>query len=405
MRQGALPTKNAIPPQAEPSHANGSIPQVPVDTATLVPTLQANWSLEMDGVAMYAELARRENIPERKQIFQRLSALEQKHADSWARRLSELGAPVPGKPTGHGHSLRQAGDMQQILLAVEAEERRDVAGYLGQLREIDDEPTRVILREVVLDELTHAHVLTRLYAQSGDRSTLDYLTRRQRQGTGSWIGDAIYGVNDGLGAIFGIVSGVSGATLGNSKFVLLAGAAGMIASALSMGSGAYLASKSEREIFEAEIGHEREALARDPKAAREELALFYELKGVPEQDADKIAEYLAANPDQFLKTMAAEKMNLTEDALSQPLAAALTGSLSTAVGATIPLIPFFFLNGIPAVIWAAIISLLAHFAVGAAKSLVTVRSWWSSGLEMTLVGAAEGVVTYIVGIGLGRIGA
>lgn len=53
---------------------------------------------------------------------------------------------------------------------------------------------------------------------------------------------------------------------------------------------------------------------------------------------------------------------------------------------------------------AAVVSLLAHFAVGAAKSLITIRSWWSSGFEMTFVGAIEGVVIYLIGIVLGRIG-
>jgi len=368
----------------------------------------ANWSLEMDGVAMYAALAERESIPERKSIFQKLSLLEKKHADMWAKRLADMGAPIPTTRSKTVHSWKDfdsAGGMQEILLRVESEERHDVASYLKQMRETHDEETKAILREVVLDEFTHAHVLTRLHAQSGDRSTLEYLVHRQRQGTGSWIGDAIYGVNDGLGAIFGIVSGVSGATLGNSKFVLLAGIAGMVASALSMGSGAYLAAKSEQEIFEAEVHRERQMLTENPAAAREELALFYELKGVPTQDAKKIAEYLSADPDQFLKTMTAEKLNLTEDGLSNPITSALSGALSTAVGAFIPIIPFFFMHGIPAVIAAAIVSLIAHFAVGAAKSLVTVRSWWSSGMEMTLVGAAEGIVTYIVGIGLGQIGA
>jgi VIT1/CCC1 family predicted Fe2+/Mn2+ transporter len=83
----------------------------------------------------------------------------------------------------------------------------------------------------------------------------------------------------------------------------------------------------------------------------------------------------------------------------------VSGALSTAIGAFIPIIPFFFLTGYPAVIASAIVSLAAHFAVGAAKSLITVRSWWASGAEMTLVGAVEGVVTYVIGIGLGRIGA
>lgn len=370
--------------------------------------VSGNWALEMDGVDMYASLAERESIPERKSIFQKLSLLEKKHADLWAKRLSDLGASTPARDMKTRHSKKDfdsLGGMQQIILEVEAEERHDVAAYLKQMREIHDEETKAILREVVLDEFTHAHVLSRLQAQSGDRSALEYLMHRQQQGTGSWIGDAIYGVNDGLGAIFGIVSGVSGATLGNSHFVLLAGIAGMVASALSMGSGAYLAAKSEREIFEAEVHRERDMLTTNPAAAQEELALFYELKGVPPQDAKKIAEYLAAEPEQFLKTMTAEKLNLTEDGLSNPITSAVSGAVSTAVGAFIPIIPFFFMGGLNAVIAAAAVSLIAHFAVGAAKSLVTVRSWWSSGLEMTLVGAAEGIVTYVIGVGLGHVGA
>jgi VIT1/CCC1 family predicted Fe2+/Mn2+ transporter/rubrerythrin len=374
----------------------------------LVEILKRNWALEMDGAAMYGALAEREKIPERQAIFQKLAELEHKHAEQWAQRLRALGAQPPATHSGTAHATRIAdtpGGMQKIILAIEEEERRDVATYLRQMREIKDDETAAILREVILDEFAHAHTLRRLYAESSPRSVLDYLARRQRQGTGSWIGDAVYGVNDGLGAIFGIVSGVSGATLGNSKLVLMAGVAGMVASALSMGSGAYLAAKSEREIYEAELQRERATLDSNPQEAKEELAIFYQLKGVPEEDARKIADYLAANPEQFLKTMAAEKLNLTEDALSNPATSAISGSISTAVGAFIPIVPFFFMSGYPAVIAAAIVSLAAHFAVGAAKSLVTVRSWWSSGWEMTVVGAVEGVVTYIVGLGLGHVGA
>ncbi|MDR3692844.1 MAG: VIT1/CCC1 transporter family protein [Fimbriimonas sp.] len=376
--------------------------------ASLITMIEGNWSLEMDGVEMYAALAQVQTISERKQLFQKLSDLERKHAEMWAKRLIELGAAVPPDHSGKGHSIKAAethAGMQEIILEIEAEERRDVARYLTQMSEVSDEPTKSILRQVVLDEFAHAHVLTRLDAQSGDRSALDYLLHRQRQGTGSWIGDAIYGINDGLGAIFGIVSGVSGATLGNSRFVLLAGIAGMVASALSMGSGAYLAAKSEKEIFEAELLREKKLLTENPKAAQEELGIFYQLKGVPHEDATKIVEFLSADPDQFLRTMAAEKLNLTEDALSNPITSAVSGAISTAIGAFIPIIPFFFMSGMRAVIAAAFISLVAHFAVGAAKCLVTVRPWWSSGIEMTIVGALEGIVTYVVGIGLGQIGA
>ena len=125
---------------------------------------------------------------------------------------------------------------------------------------------------------------------------------------------------------------------------------------------------------------------------------------MPEQDAQRVVEHLAKDKEQLIKALARDRLNMTEEALSKPMVSAVSGALSTAVGALIPIVPFFFMGGIPAVIVAAIVSLVAHFAVGAAKSLVTVRPWWSSGLEMTIVGAGEGIVTYVIGIGIGRIG-
>ena len=219
-----------------------------------------------------------------------------------------------------------------------------------------------------------------------------------------WVGDAVYGINDGLGSIFGIVSGVSGATAGSSHFVLIAGLAGMVASALSMGSGAYLAAKSEREIYEAEFARERESVEYNPSEAREVLALSYQIRGLPKADAEHFVEHIAKNKEQLVQALARERISTTEEGLSKPLVSAISGAVSTAIGAFIPILPFFFLTGIRAVIVAAIVSLIAHFAVGAAKSLITIRPWWSSGFEMTAVGAVEGVVTYMIGIAIGRVG-
>jgi predicted membrane protein (TIGR00267 family) len=129
------------------------------------------------------------------------------------------------------------------------------------------------------------------------------------------------------------------------------------------------------------------------------------VKGLPEDEADHVVEHIAQDKEQLLRALASERLKSTEEALRDPMTSTVSGALSTAIGAFIPIIPFFFLTGYPAVIASAIVSLAAHFAVGAAKSLITVRSWWASGAEMTLVGAVEGVVTYVIGIGLGRIGA
>ncbi|MGA7523707.1 MAG: VIT1/CCC1 transporter family protein [Acidobacteriaceae bacterium] len=382
--------------------------------------LNENWQAEMRGYHTYKTLAERDEDPIRGKALRHMAEAEAHHASLWAKRIRELGAELPryeGKPTGDADSLaNRLGGPQTALRRLEIDESRDIARYGQQLKELGDEPSIAILQKVIADEQDHYRELTELvrhrYPKMAPSSEMarqelnELLTRRGRPGrqAAGWIGDAIYGVNDGLGAIFGIVSGVSGATLGNSHWVLLSGLAGMIASALSMGSGAYLAAKSEREIYEAEVTREREAIEMNGPEAREMLSLYYQVKGIPRDDADHVVEHLAEAPEKFLRALASERLNMSEEGLSQPLVSAWSGALSTAVGAFIPIIPFFFMTGYPAVIASAIVSLAAHFAVGAAKSLITVRSWWASGMEMTLVGAVEGVATYVIGLGLRGLG-
>jgi VIT1/CCC1 family predicted Fe2+/Mn2+ transporter len=383
--------------------------------------LEENWQAEMVGCYTYRALADRDTDAVRAHVLRHLASAEEEHAALWASRIKELGGPEPvykGSPHGEADSLpNRAGGVRMALRRLEIEESRHIANYGKQLKDLGDEASIEILNHVIEDERDHHRELGSLlrghYAPSpsapkvNPKEVLDELLAKRNEGrkqAGSWIGDAIYGVNDGLGAIFGIVSGVSGATAGDSKYVLLAGLSGMIASALSMGSGAYLASKSEKEIYDAEIARERDAIKMNPAEARELLALYYQVKGLPEEDAFHVVDHIARDPEQMLRALSSERLGATEEALSNPMVSAGSGALSTAIGATIPIIPFFFMSGISAVLVAGIVSLAAHFAVGAAKSLITVRSWWSSGMEMTIVGAIEGAVTYGIGILLGGSG-
>jgi vacuolar iron transporter family protein len=390
-------------------------------TKKILAALEGNWQAEMEGFHSYITLADRDTDPVRAQVLRHMAQAELEHAALWEGRIKELGGQAPvykGGPGGDADSLAsRAGGLRMALRRLEIEESRAIAGYGEQLKALGDEASIAILEHVIEDEKEHYRELGSLIrghyqAPAGAhtidaKAVLDEMLAKRNQGRkqpGAWIGDAIYGVNDGLGAIFGIVSGVSGATSGDSKYVLLAGLSGMIASALSMGSGAYLAAKSEREIYHAEIAREREAIAMNGPEARELLALYYQMKGVPEADALHIVNHIASDPEQLLRALASERLGSTEESLSNPIVSASSGALSTAVGAIIPVIPFFFMQGLPAVIAAAVVSLIAHFAVGAAKSLITVRSWWSSGFEMTVVGALEGAVTYGIGILLGKGG-
>jgi VIT1/CCC1 family predicted Fe2+/Mn2+ transporter len=197
--------------------------------------------------------------------------------------------------------------------------------------------------------------------------------------------------------VFGIVAGVAGATSGSSA-VLTAGLAGAIASALSMATGAFLAERSEAEVAQANLQREREEIAAHPEEEKEELSLFYQLKGVDEPTADLLAEQLSHNPDAMLSALAAEEFGITGTGGGDPVQAAIAAGISTGLGAIIPVIPFMITTGAPAIIAAAVVSLVAHFLVGAAKSLVTLRSWWAAGLEMTLAGVIVGGALYIIGL-------
>ena len=391
----------------------------PKDTERLIEALSSNCHAEMRGYHTYNTLSQQEPEPHRRRTLRHLALAEKHHADLWAGRLTGLGAPIPeyaGSEAGEAGSLaNRIGGQGLALRRLELEESRDIARYGKQIEELGDDSSTAILKEVLADEADHYitlgglirhHLPTEPLAPEQAKQALDELvaTREQNQPkAASWIGDAIYGVNDGLGAIFGIVSGVSGATTGNAHFVLIAGLAGMIASALSMGSGAYLAAKSEREIYEAEFAREREAVEYNEAEARELLSLTYQVRGLSAEDADHFVGHIAEKKEQLVEALARERLHVSAEGLSKPWVSATSGALSTAVGAFIPVLPFFFMAGLPAIIVAAIISLAAHFAVGAAKSLITIRSWWSSGLEMTAVGAIEGIVTYTIGIGIGRL--
>ena len=390
------------------------------DRKRILKILENNWQAEARGQHTYETLAVRASDAQRRSALRGLAYAESHHADLWAGRILALGGSHPvyrGPETGDADNLSNlVGGESLALRRLELDESHDIATYARQLQELDDEPSKTILKQVLEDEHEHYRILNSLIrdrrplpppSPEQAKEALNELTTAREQGhrqAAGWIGDAIYGVNDGLGAIFGIVSGVSGATLGNSRIVLLAGIAGMVASALSMGSGAYLAAKSEREIYDAEFARERDAVEYNEAEAREVLSLSYQIRGLPADEADRFVEQLARNKSELVNALAQQRLNTTPEALRKPWTSAISGALSTAVGAFIPIVPFFFVSGYRAVVWAAVISLLAHFAVGAAKSLLTIRSWWSSGFEMTFVGAIEGLVTFLIGVGIGRIG-
>ncbi len=139
-----------------------------------------------------------------------------------------------------------------------------------------------------------------------------------------------------------------------------------------------------------------------PEEEEQEIALFYQLKGVPEDEARTLAKRLIAQPEAALKTLGSEELGLSEQTFPNPWVAAISATVSTATGAFIPIIPFFFITGYPAIIASFTISTRAHFCIGAAKTVVTGLSPWRSGLEMTVVGLGEAIITYMLGLAFGH---
>jgi len=365
-------------------------------------SVEKMWRREVEAATTYRHLAERERDPRRRDILKRLADQEDRHAERWATRIEATTGVRPNRKTvEHGLSwFQRISDNNVVLHRLEQEENRAEADYDLLMRRLSDPEDRRIAEEAKHDEADHAIILRGLAggAPASPRSALDTILRRERwhvRGTG-WIGDAIYGVNDGLGAVFGIVSGMAGYT-GGSEVVLAAGLAGTLASALSMGAGAYLASKSEREVYESEVARERREIEEDPHEELLELELFYQLKGFSPDEARTMAERIQQEPKQFLRTLVQEELGLSEETFPNPLRSTVSATISTAVGGFIPIIPFFFTVGMTAVIASFIISTVAHFAV-ASKALVTVRPWWATGLEMTAVGVVEAAITYSGGL-------
>src|SRR3989475_1786075 len=362
-------------------------------------TVEKMWRREVEAAATYKHLANRERDPKRRDILMRLAEQEDKHAARWSERIAGTTGRAPDpKEVERGLSwFQRISDPNVVLHRLEQEENKAEAEYDQLMARLSDPMDRKIAEEAMFEERDHAVVLRTLAggAIPTPRSTLDSILGRERwhvRGTG-WIGDAIYGVNDGLGAVFGIVSGMAGYT-GGSEVVLAAGLAGTLASALSMGAGAYLSSKSQREVYESEVSRERAEIEEDPHEEALELELFYQLKGFSAEEARGMAERMQKEPKQFLRALVHEELGLSEETFPNPWRSMVSASVSTAIGGFIPIIPFFFTVGMPAVIASFVISTIAHFVVGASKALVTMRPWWATGAEMTAVGILEAGVTY-----------
>jgi VIT1/CCC1 family predicted Fe2+/Mn2+ transporter len=231
-------------------------------------------------------------------------------------------------------------------------------------------------------------------------TSVNEVGQRHRGVGGGNLRATVFGVNDGLVSNASLVMGIAGANA-EPGTVLMTGVAGLLAGALSMAAGEYVSVRSQRDMYEYQIALEREELAEYPEEEAEELALIYQARGLEIEQARAMARTLLSRPEQALDVLAREELGLNPDDLGSPLGAAVSSFLAFAVGASLPLLPFF-VRGLTHPLWWTIgLTAVALAGIGLALSLFTGRGAWQGALRMLLIGGGAGVVSFLVGRLLG----
>ena len=359
-----------------------------------------HWQDEADAAFLYRVLAAEEQDAKRRDIYSRLAQVEDRHVEIWAALLTRNGRPPAShRPSTRARLLAFLGRRfgpNFLLPLLLAEEGREVKGYLALHRST---PTGGVggNEALVLARESAEHATT-LAAISGKNAEPWH-----RAESGGFLRNVVYGFNDGLTANFGLVAGVLGAaSISAHETIIVAGVAGLIADALSMGSSGYLAAKSEQEVYAHEISMERQEIELMPEVERDELALIYEAKGMHADAAHALATEVMADPKRMLDEKVQEELKIGEQGAS-PLREGWVTGTATAFGAAIPVAPFLMLEGMTAIWVSFITSMASHFLVGAARSVFTGRGVFRSGIDMFVVGLGVAVVGYFVGDWIARL--
>jgi vacuolar iron transporter family protein len=358
----------------------------------------ANLQGEVDSAALYRTLAQTEKNPQLAQVYRRLAAIEEAHAEYWKNHIEAIDQKVPHlRP---GFRTRALGWLAQrfgpafVLPTVDTLEHLDSGTY-------DTQP-EAVAGGLPAAERSHARIIEALAAGSPGAlsgATLARLEGRHRGMGGNALRAAVLGANDGLCSNLSLVMGVAGADLA-SHAILITGLAGFLAGACSMALGEWLSVNTARESARRQIATEADELEQVPEEEQEELSLIYQAKGLPEDLAKSLAQRLIANKRTALDTLVREELGIDPEELGgSPWSAASASFALFALGAIFPVAPYFALTGGAAVIASLAASGVALFLIGAGTTLFTGRGVWFSGMRQLLVGFAAAGVTF----GLGRL--
>ncbi|TMC22670.1 MAG: rubrerythrin family protein [Chloroflexi bacterium] len=359
---------------------------------------RANYLSEQEGVYLYSKLAEIESDTHLAELYRRLAAIEQRHADLWKDYLSRANATSPTyTPSWRIRTLlwlaRRLGT-GAVLSTVSSMEQQAVSEY--------DAQPEAVNAGLPADERSHTRLFS--YLLSGARGgiagpLLAQFEGRHRSAGGNELRAAVLGASDGLTSNLSLVMGVAGATL-TGHAVLIAGVAGLLAGAFSMAIGEWVSVQSARELNLHQIAIERQELQEAPKEEQEELALIYQSKGLDEQTAKDLSANLMQQSTMALDTLAREELGIDPKELGgSAWGAAITSFFLFAIGAIIPVFPFIFTNGFTAVVISLALSVLGLFGIGAGVSLTAGSPLWKAGARQILLGLLAAGITF----GLGKL--
>jgi VIT1/CCC1 family predicted Fe2+/Mn2+ transporter len=374
---------------------NASPPAVRLDINPKL--LIDNYHGELDAAALYRGLAGRERSPDRASVLIEMAEAEERHAAVMAERLGEMGIALPKHRTALRvrvlSLLARFFGTKSVLPIVESFEAADISAYRGP----EQDPA---VQALAGEERGHFRTLGQLSRGTSATVEIAQHERWHRTGGGGTLRASIFGVSDGLVSNLSLVMGFAGAQA-DSKFVVLAGLAGLLAGASSMAAGEYVSMRAQRELFERQLRLEEAELLLSPEEERAELALIYRAKGVPADEAEQLADRIIADPKVALDTLAREELGLDPSELGSPWGASIGSFLAFAGGAIIPVVAYFFGAGWPHFGVSAVMSGTALFAVGIGVSLFTGRSALYSGARQLGLGAAAAALTYVIGLAIG----
>ncbi|VAW07298.1 Uncharacterized membrane protein [hydrothermal vent metagenome] len=361
---------------------------------------RGNLQDEIDGAAMYRALAEMESEPSLAELYRRLAATEERHGDLWRDRLLEAGEDPGGMAVSRRVRIliwlaRRMGS--GVLVSTIARDEQT-----GQFMYDDQSETEgTSLRA---DERSHARLMAVLAQDNPIAVTGPMLARLEGRHSaigGNALRAAVLGANDGLVSNLALVMGIAGATSDRTT-VLLAGLAGLLAGAISMALGEWISVQSSRELYERQIATEQSEIEEFPEEEAAELALIYQAKGVPAEQAAALAAAVMADPVKALDTLSREELGIDPDDLGgSPWEAAMSSFFLFALGAILPVLPYFFTSGATVIAASLLLSGIGLLALGAAISLITGKSTIRSAVRQAAFGIAAAGVTYAIGSLLG----